>query len=530
MVLRLCAVAFLLLSFLPSLASGETLTGVLGEAIVENLHKQTHRREFFLANGRERVALAVTREDAQQWNIEQLLNRHVEIETPGTEHSGVSARHVASVRATAREGNVDAQLVSGNRNLLVILFNLADSQVTATSTSVRQAIDGAMPSLDSLVNANSFGIATIGNVDIVGPFTINYNAIQCNHLNWATDLQALAVANGVDLSNYQHVLHVGPEAIGAACGWAGIAEMFFSNSWYVSSIDPTLLAHELGHNFGFRHSSTDLNNDNVIDAEYGDLGCIMAGYGGTYSLAHAPQQDWNVSAGGSPVVITAPVSTEITLKPQQLLPVSAGGEQLVQIEIPSFGAPYFISFRKNLGTAMPGYDLGTAFNDKVYVQRRNTTQSNTRLVSRMHPGQSFTDSAYGTGMTIEFVSRDDTSANLRVTFGPMDSDSDGTQNSADTDDDNDGVEDSADCAPLTASLWRNRAYVDNDEDGAPDFTGLVETPECFGTSPPARFTMTASPLDNCVGVANATQADSDSDGVGDVCDPSGNPNGFALSN
>lgn len=35
------------------------------------------------------------------------------------------------------------------------------------------------------------------------------------------------------------------------------------------------LAHELGHNLGMWHSASDLNNDGIQDAEYGDNSCIM---------------------------------------------------------------------------------------------------------------------------------------------------------------------------------------------------------------------------------------------------------------
>ncbi len=33
------------------------------------------------------------------------------------------------------------------------------------------------------------------------------------------------------------------------------------------------IKHELGHNVGMNHASTDPNNDGVIDAEYGDDSC-----------------------------------------------------------------------------------------------------------------------------------------------------------------------------------------------------------------------------------------------------------------
>ncbi|MFN8392876.1 MAG: thrombospondin type 3 repeat-containing protein [Bdellovibrionota bacterium] len=97
-----------------------------------------------------------------------------------------------------------------------------------------------------------------------------------------------------------------------------------------------------------------------------------------------------------------------------------------------------------------------------------------------------------------------------------DADNDGYGDACDSDRDNDGVANSDDCAPDDSSAWRNLAYADHDADGFIDFIANL-TVTCFGASPPPGFLLEPTPLDNCPGVWNPDQEDSDSDGLGNAC-------------
>ncbi|MCB0325151.1 MAG: hypothetical protein KDD69_16315 [Bdellovibrionales bacterium] len=83
--------------------------------------------------------------------------------------------------------------------------------------------------------------------------------------------------------------------------------------------------------------------------------------------------------------------------------------------------------------------------------------------------------------------------------------------------DKDGSADHLDCAPNDASRWRNSAFQDGDRDGVRD-DATPRSTSCYGATPPAGYTLAQNGPDNCVGKANSDQKDSDSDGVGDVCD------------
>jgi hypothetical protein len=107
--------------------------------------------------------------------------------------------------------------------------------------------------------------------NVVGPFKINYNGNgACDYSTWATAADAAAQAAGVDLSLYAHKVYVFPKANG--CGWAGLGTIGGnpSRAWIATCDLADVYAHELGHNLGMHHASTDADNDDVSDCEYCD--------------------------------------------------------------------------------------------------------------------------------------------------------------------------------------------------------------------------------------------------------------------
>jgi hypothetical protein len=116
-----------------------------------------------------------------------------------------------------------------------------------------------------------------------------------------------------------------------------------------------------------------------------------------------------------------------------------------------------------------------------------------------------------------------------------DTDSDGTANCIDDDDDGDGVVDSVDAFPLDASESvdtdgdgiGNNADQDDDGDGADDATdGCPLDPAksspgqcgCGIADTDSDSDGVADCVDNCVAVANPTQADCNGNGIGDACE------------
>ncbi|MEC8022639.1 MAG: putative metal-binding motif-containing protein, partial [Myxococcota bacterium] len=103
-------------------------------------------------------------------------------------------------------------------------------------------------------------------------------------------------------------------------------------------------------------------------------------------------------------------------------------------------------------------------------------------------------------------------------------DSDFLGNACDADDDNDGDLDFSDCAPLDPGINSNAVElcdgvdnncVDGIDEGYPDTNADGEA-DCIDADDDGDGILDAS--DNCVGVSNPSQINSDSDQLGDACD------------
>ncbi len=120
-----------------------------------------------------------------------------------------------------------------------------------------------------------------------------------------------------------------------------------------------------------------------------------------------------------------------------------------------------------------------------------------------------------------------------------DNDSDGIGNNADTDDDNDTVADVSDNCPLNANLNQintdgdaqgDVCDSDDDNDGVLDF--LDKFPLDATESVDTDNDGVGNNADNCPAISNASQTDTDSDGMGDACDstPNGDTDNDGIDN
>jgi hypothetical protein len=119
--------------------------------------------------------------------------------------------------------------------------------------------------------------------DVTPWVTINRDPTVCDPYGVKDDAIAEAAKLGYDATGYGRLLYIVPAL---ECSWAGVAGVGGnpSHSWY-RDIDFKTLAHELGHNFGLRHSHSAVCRQDESwfwrtsceQYDYGDIFDIMGG-------------------------------------------------------------------------------------------------------------------------------------------------------------------------------------------------------------------------------------------------------------
>lgn len=171
------------------------------------------------------------------------------------------------------------------RTILVINFNFQDRVSQPwTTTSVYNLFNNQI--------AYWFGDASYGQLvtgaDVAGWYTLPTGSTTCAYSSWATLAQNAARAEGYDPSSYNHVVFAFPRV--PACGWSGLGQVPGRFTWLNNAMNLGVATHELGHNFGFSHSSSRRYSQGPLDGtftqvEYGDRFDTM-GQAGTRALYH----------------------------------------------------------------------------------------------------------------------------------------------------------------------------------------------------------------------------------------------------
>ena len=300
--------------------------------------------------------------------------------------------------------------VAGEQKTIVIAINFQNANLECSQSQIRGYVFDGTQSVNGMYQETSFGnLWFTGNV--VGPYTINYNSSNaCDYSAWATAADVAATAAGVTLSQYNRKVYVFSKVNG--CGWAGLGTVGGnpSRAWIATCDLADVYAHELGHNLGMQHASTDANNDDVADCEYCDNSDIM-GYGGvglrTLNAAHKEQMGWesaskiqNVSGNG--VFNVAPLEYSSLDTPYV---------QTLKILKPGTTEFYYFSYRRKVG-----YDVNmpTSCADRTSVHHYQGSSAKTFLVGTLPDSGSFTDAS---GLTVRQLSHNNDFVTLDVSYG-----------------------------------------------------------------------------------------------------------------
>jgi hypothetical protein len=285
-----------------------------------------------------------------------------------------------------------------------------------TGTSGHETVDGAY--LDS-----SFGLEGVGGkaypgsaVDVVRVLIDQASTYgsTCDAYAWAESADAAATAAGITLGNYQHRLYVLPP--GTGCSWGGLGQVACGDScraWestysYYPCGTRGAHAHELGHNRGMLHASTDTNNDGNIDSEYGDYSDFMGGNVDELQHNNAPhkvQMGWIDAA----TVVDASAGGTFTISALEL--ANPAFPQVLKL-VPASGAPLYLSYRAGIGYDATIPNAGT-YLGRTSVHRWAGGYENTVLLANIADGVTFGDA--NLQVAIRQVSHDGQGATVQVT-------------------------------------------------------------------------------------------------------------------
>ncbi|MGD9222022.1 MAG: PKD domain-containing protein [Desulfobacteraceae bacterium] len=357
----------------------------------------------------------------------------------------------------------DAPLTIGDRRAIVLVVDMNDAVNPYDTDDLVSMMYTGTQNVTGLYEASSFQQLSfdpnsdgVGGPDVFGPFTIDhsisedctldnpyyYNVI----MNWAAAADEAAENQGIDLSLYQHRIYFLPNQVG--CDWQGMATLgctdYNCRAWVIksnsSSDEGRYIAHELGHNIDWNHSSTDSNNDGELDSEYGDSSGIM-GYP-DWAQANAPHRDqleWFDAYPGA--LVSADCSDTFDLYALELDPgVDTVGTQVIKIDKPDSNEYYYISYRRQITT----YPSRAQYADRINIHRYGDDGGRTFHITNLQQGDTFQDSANGitvrataaggaiATVTVEIPNQEPAAAfsptnnHLEVVFNNTSSDSDGS--------------------------------------------------------------------------------------------------------
>ncbi len=368
--------------------------------------------------------------ETSHWIVDQQSNRAYRAEFRGrpdhrlTTGAVVRARgHMAGGRFVIDEASGDGldagyEVLSAapearyEASVAVIIVDFLDSAVSCSPGDIAQRmfpLVGQANVSDYYVESShgEFGLQMDandnGSVDVFGPYTVSaVTSDACDYYAWAFEAEALAEMDGVDLSAFRHLMFVLPS--NTSCSWWGVANVGCGSqcrSWIARCAVDDLYAHELAHNLGMRHASTDTNNDGNVNSEYGDNSCVM-GYSNVgwrhFNAPHKDQMGWFAEHPEQVQTVTA--GGVYYLAPLDLHPWEVNYPQIIKIYKPDTNEYYYLSYRMRVGYSSA---LRTEYTNRLSVHRyRGSGAVRTHLLAVLPDGGRFEDPV--NGVTVDQLS------------------------------------------------------------------------------------------------------------------------------
>lgn len=393
----LCAAA---LAFASASALAAPFDGTI-DVLQIDYRDRSERQHYLLQDNGERIRLSFPA--GVPSNLQSGKRIHIEGDllapAAGSTQKTIKVKTLSVLVTAAHDGSHD--VVDGTahavdtRTVGVFIINSTNAANVSTKSALTTSIFTGSQSSKLYFETSSYNQLTLkgdmdndGSPDIFGPITVPAAAMSsCDVYAIASAAQSAVSATGVDLSKYRHRVFALPTD--APCGWGGLGNVGCgaSCSTWVIGTGASLISHELGHNFGMHHAATDVANDGVIDAEYGDRTDVMGNGYGTSNAPHRIQMNW--TAIDPAMVKTVSTSQTVNLASIDELPnPAASAVRIIKIAKPDTTAQYFLALR----TAPSPFGVGSTHNNRVSLHTHKGA-GQTLFIRSLGTGESYTDEA-----------------------------------------------------------------------------------------------------------------------------------------
>ena len=307
------------------------------------------------------------------------------------------------------------------RRAILMIVNMATAPdyytETTAQTGAAEMFTGSF-SVDTLYQEASFGQMAFPGTrtdDVIILDNIPYNA-GCPYYTIASDADQAATDAGVDLSQYHHKVYLVPPSSISDCGWLALGQLGSYGgttqrlSWSTRN-DVVAYAHEIGHNHGWHHAATDLDNNLTLDSEYGDTSDIM-GYCCSerkFNSAHVDQIGWFDNFSGT--VLTVVAGGIYDIAPLGSDPAATVDPQVLKIDRPNTTQDYYLSYRQRSGLDA---NLSSSYISGVNIHHAGETDNWSYFIDALADGESFFDSV--NGITVTQISGDAGSVAVEISF------------------------------------------------------------------------------------------------------------------
>ncbi|WP_299011899.1 reprolysin-like metallopeptidase [uncultured Shewanella sp.] len=312
--------------------------------------------------------------------------------------------------------------IFSEKNVLTLLIDFSDKK--ATDTTSISAVENMMyldeKSMNNVYLSSSFNqlffISDTDKDNKADIHTVNLNyAVNdtCDAYQWRDDAKAATSQDGVNISDYQYFVLVLPNNVN--CGWGGLGNLGCNGnctSW-IKWNATIVYAHELGHNLGMHHASTDLDNDGNLESEYGDHSGVMGNNSQVRQINAPHRYQLGIYEQFPDQFLTAPTNGNYHLSSIELDPSEHNlDHQVIRLSKSSPDNHYYISLRNDIGV----FGMHDTYSDKVNIHHYAEGYNRTHFITALTEGETFTDTE--NNIDIEVIDINTNNATININMAP----------------------------------------------------------------------------------------------------------------